>query len=172
MTRRLAGRPSLSPRRRSSRGRQSSPPSRSWGPHHRMTSSSSRSPSPKRHRTASTSPRRHDSRSSSPERGSHPYDSDIRLLRLRADNDDQHPASIHPRDSPDPGQSTSVDASQLSTEKVQKLLLISLLLQLSRTMRIPYLIVLQTNNWYPMSGTLLPLLQLSITANHWRLMDC
>ena len=38
-----------------------------------------------------------------------------------ADNDDQHPASTHPRDSPDPGQSTSVDASQLSAEKVQKL---------------------------------------------------
>ena len=130
MTRMLAGRPSLSPRRRSSshhqrsrrpsRGRQSSPPSRSRGPHRRMTSSSSRSPSPKRHRTASTSPRRHGSRSSSPERGSHPYDSDIRLLQLCADNDDQHPASTHPRDSPDPGQSTSVDASQLSTEKVQK----------------------------------------------------
>ena len=131
MTRRLAGRPSLSPRRRSSshhrrsrrpsRGRQSSPPSRSRGPHRRMTSSSSRSPSPKRHRTASTSPWRHGSRSSSPERGSHPYDSDIRLLRLRADDDDQHPASTHPSDSPDPGQSTSVDGSQLSAEKVQKL---------------------------------------------------
>ena len=131
MTRRLAGRPSLLPRRRSSshhwrsrrpsRGRQSSPPSRSRGPHCRMTSSSSRSPSSKRHRTASTSPRRHGSRSSSPERGSHPYDSDIRLLQLRADDDDQHPASTHPCDSPDPGQSTSVDGSQLSAEKVQKL---------------------------------------------------
>ena len=131
MTWRLAGRPSLSPRRcssshhwrsrRPSRGRQSSPPSRSRGPHHRMTSSSSRSPSPKRHRTASPSPQRHGSRSSSPERGCHPYDSDIRLLRLRADDDDQHPASTHPRDSPDPGQSTSVYASQLSEEKVQKL---------------------------------------------------
>ena len=130
MTRRLAGRPSLSPRRHSSShhrrsrrpswGRQSSPASRSRGPHCRMTSSS-RSPSPKRHRTASTSPRRHGSRSSSPERGSHPYDSDLCLLRLRADNDDQHPASTLPRDSPDPGQSTSVDASQLSAEKVQKL---------------------------------------------------
>ena len=131
MTRRLAGRPSLSPQRRSSshhrrsrwpsRGRQSSPPSRSRGPHHRMTSSSSRLPSPKRHRTASTSPRRPGSRSASPERDSHPYDSDIRLLRLRADDDDQHPASTHPRNSPDPGQSTSVNASLLSAEKVQKL---------------------------------------------------
>ena len=46
---------------------------------------------------------------------------DICLLRLCADDDDQHPASTHPRDSPDPGQSTSVDASQLSAEKVQKL---------------------------------------------------
>ena len=131
MTRRLAGRPSLSPSRHSSshhrrsrrpsRGRQSSPPSRSRGPHRRMTPSSSRSPSPKRHRTASSSPRRHGSWSSSPERGSHPYDSDIRLLRLHADDDDQHPASTHPRDSPEPGQSTSVDASQLSAEKGQKL---------------------------------------------------
>ena len=57
-------------------------------------------------------------------------------------------------------------------KKCRNFLLISLLLQLSRTMRIPYLIVLQTNNWYPMSGLLLPLLQLSITVNHWRLMDC
>ena len=56
MTRRLAGRPSLSPCRRSSshhrrsrrpsRGRQSSPPSHSRGPHRRMTLPSSRSPSP------------------------------------------------------------------------------------------------------------------------------
>ena len=71
MTRRLARRPSLSPRRRSSshhrrsrrpsRGRQSPPPSRSRDPHRRMTLSSSRSPSPKRHRTSSTSPRRHGS---------------------------------------------------------------------------------------------------------------
>ena len=131
MTRRLAGRPSLSPHRRSSshhrrsrrpsRGRQSSPLSRSRGPHHRMTSSSSRSPSPKRHRTDSTSPRRHDSRSSSPERDSHPYDSRHLPFETCVDDDDQHPASTHPRDSPDPGQSTSVDASQLSAEKVQKL---------------------------------------------------
>ena len=127
MTRRPAGRPSLSPRRRSSshhrrsRGRQSSPPSRSRDPHRRMTLSSSRSPSPKRHRNYSTSPRRHGSRSSSPERVSHPYDSDIRLLRLCADDDDQRPVSTHPRDSPDPEQSTPVDGSQLSAEKVQKL---------------------------------------------------
>ena len=55
--------------------------------------------------------------------------------------------------------------------KCRIFLLISLLLQLSRTMQILYLIVLQTN-WYPMSGLLLPLLQLSITVNHWRRMDC
>ena len=132
MTARLAGRPSPSPQRRSpshhrrsrgpSRGRQSSPPSRSRGPHHRRSSSSSRSPSPKRHRTDSISPRRHGSRSASLERDSHPYDSDIRLLRLRVDDDDQHPASTHPHNSPAPGQSTSVDASLLSAEKVQKLL--------------------------------------------------
>ena len=131
MTKRLAGRPSPSPQRRSpshhrrsrrpSRGRQSSPPSRSRDPHHRRSSSSSRSPSPKRHRTDSISPRRHGSRSASLERDSHPYDSDIRLLRLRVDNDDQHPASTHPRNSPAPGQSTSVDDSLLSVEKVQKL---------------------------------------------------
>ena len=80
MTRRLAGRPSLSPRwrspshrrsRRSSRGRQSSPPSRTRAPHRRPTLSSSRSPSPQGHRTCSMSPRRHRSRSSSPERVSH-----------------------------------------------------------------------------------------------------
>ena len=131
MTRRPAGHPSLSPRRRSSShhqrsrrpswGRQSSPPSRSRDPHRRMTLSSSRSPSPKRHRNYSTSPRRHGSRSSSPERVSHSYDSDIRLLQLRADDDDQRPVSTHPRDSPDPEQSTPVDGSQLSAEKVQKL---------------------------------------------------
>ena len=130
MTKRLAGRPSPLPQRRSShhrrsrgpsQGRQSSPPSRSRGPHHRRSSSSSRSPSPKRHRTDSISPRCHGSRSASLERDSHPYDSDIRLLRLRADDDDQHPASTHPLNSPDPGQSTSVDASLLSAEKVQKL---------------------------------------------------
>ena len=130
MTKRLAGRPSPSLQRRSphhrrscgpSRGRQSSPPSRSRGPHHRRSSSSSRSPSPKRHRTDSISPRRHGSRSPSLERDSHPYDSDIRLLRLRAEDDDQHPASTHPHNSPAPGQSTSVDDSLLSAEKVQKL---------------------------------------------------
>ena len=131
MIRRPAGRPSLSPRRRSpsshrrsrrpSRGRQSSPPSRSRGPHHRTTLSSTRSPSPQRHRNYSTSPRRHGSRSSSPQHVSHPYASDIRLVRLHADDDDQRPASTHPRDSPDPEQSPPVDGSQLSAEKVQKL---------------------------------------------------
>ena len=42
-------------------------------------------------------------------------------MRLWADDDDQHPASTHPRNSPAPGQSTSVDDSLLSAEKVQKL---------------------------------------------------
>ena len=129
MTKRLAGRPSLSPpwrssrrSRHSSRDCHSSPPPCSRGSHHRMSSSSSRSPSPKRSRTDSISPQRHASRSPSLERNTHPYDSDIRLLRLRADNDDdQYPASTHPRNSPEPGQSTSVDASILSAEKVQKL---------------------------------------------------
>ena len=129
MTKRLAGRPSPSPQRGSSRRSRhssrdchSSPPPRSRGSHHRMSSSSSRSPSPKRRRTDSISPQHHASRSSSLEHNTHPYDSDIRLLRLRADNDDdQYPASTHPRNSPEPGQSTSVDASILSAEKVQKL---------------------------------------------------
>ena len=132
MTKRLAGRPSPSPQQRSSphhrrsrhpsRDCHSSPPPRSRGPHHRMSSSLSRSPSPKRRRTDSILPQRHASRSASLERDTHPYDSDIRLLRLRADNDDeQYPASTHPRNSPEPGQSTSVDASILSAEKVQKL---------------------------------------------------
>ena len=129
ITKRLAGRPSPSPPRRSSRRSRhssrdchSSPPPRSRGSHHRMSSSSSQSPSPKRRRTDSISPQRHASWSSSLERNTHPYDSDIRLLRLRADNDDeQYPASTHPRNSPEPGQSTSVDASILSAEKVQKL---------------------------------------------------
>ena len=129
MTKRLAGRPSPSPPRRSSRRSchssrdcHSSPPPRSRGSHHRMSSSSSQSPSPKRRRTDSISPQRHASRSPSLEPNTHPYDSDIRLLRLRADNDDdQYPASTHQRNSPEPGQSTSVDASILSAEKVQKL---------------------------------------------------
>ena len=129
MTKRLAGRPSPLPLRRSSRRSRhssrdchSSPPPRSRGSHYRMSSSSSRSPSPKRRRTDSISPQCHGSRSPSLERNTHPYDSDIRLLRLRADNDDeQYPASTHPRNSPEPGKSTSVDASILSAEKVQKL---------------------------------------------------
>ena len=129
MTKRLAGRPSSLPPQRSSRRSRhssrdchSSSPPRSQGSHHRMSSSSSRSPSPKRRRTDSISPQRHASRSPSLERNTHPYDSDITLLRLRVDNDDdQYPASTHPRNSPEPGQSTSVDASILSAEKVQKL---------------------------------------------------
>ena len=131
MTRRLAGRPSLSPRRRSplphrqsrrsSRGRQSSPPSRTRAPHRRPTLLSSRSPSPQGHRTCSMSPRRHRFRSSSLERVSQPHASDIHLLRLHADDDDQRTANTHPRDSPEPEQSPPVDGSQLSAEKVQKL---------------------------------------------------
>ena len=64
---------------------------------------------------------RHDSRSLSRERGQHPYDSDIRLLRLRADSeDDRHIPSTHPRGSPEPEQSLVEDES-LSAAKVQKL---------------------------------------------------
>ena len=174
MTKRLAGRPSPSPQRRSphhrrsrwpSRGRQSSPPSRSRGPHHRRSSSSSRSPSPKRHRTDSISPWRHGSRSASLERDSHPYDSDIRLLRLRADDDDQHPASTHPRNSPAPGQSTSVDASLLSTEKVQKLF-DDLITPPALSHYADPIPDNASNNCYPMSARLLPLLQTTGTVNH------
>ena len=67
------------------------------------------------------SPRRQRSRSSSQERVSKPHASDIRLLRLRMDDDDQRTDNLHPRDSPAPEQSTHVDDSQLSAEKVQKL---------------------------------------------------
>ena len=67
------------------------------------------------------SPRHHRSRSSSPERVSQQHASDIHLLRLHADDDDQHTANTHPRDSPEPEQSPPVDGSQLSAEKVQKL---------------------------------------------------
>ena len=64
---------------------------------------------------------RRDSRSISRERGHHPYDSDIRLLRLRADtDDDRHIPSTHPRGSPEPEQSLVEDES-LSAAKVQKL---------------------------------------------------
>ena len=131
MTKRPAGRPSPSPPRRSSTHRRQSrhpsrdcpspPPPRSRGPHHRLSSSSSRSPSPKRPRTENTHSRRA-TRSVSQERGQHPYDKDIHLLRMRADNDDEHyPPSTHPRGSPEPGQSTSVDDADLSAAKVQKL---------------------------------------------------
>ena len=57
-------------------------------------------------------------------------------------------------------------------KKCRNFLLTSLLLQLSRTMRIPSRIVLQTNNWYPMSARVLPLLQPSRTVNRKRLTDC
>ena len=113
MTKRPAGRPSPSPPRRSSSHRR---------PHHRLSSSSSRSPSPKRPRTESISQSRRASRSVSRERGQHSYDTDIRLLRLRADTDDEHyPPSTHPCGSPEPGQSAFVDDAALSVAKVQKL---------------------------------------------------
>ena len=131
MPRRLAGRPSLSLHRRSptphrwsrrsSRGRQSSPPSRTRAPNRRPSLSSSRSPSPQGHRTCSMSLRRQRSRSSNQECVSKPHASDIRLLRLRLDDDDQRTDNLHPRDSPAPEQSTPVDDSQLSAEKMQKL---------------------------------------------------
>ena len=132
MTKRPAGRPSPSPpRRSSSHHRQSlhpsrdcsSPhPSRSRGPHHHhISSSSSRSPSPKRPRTESMSHSLRASRSVSRERGQHPYDTDIRLLRLRADtDDDRYPPSTHPRGSPEPDPSLVKDDA-LSAAKVQKL---------------------------------------------------
>ena len=132
MTKRPAGRPSPSPpRRSSSHHRQSrhpsrdcpSPhPSRSRGRHHHhLSSSSSRSPSPKRPRTESMSHSRRASRSVSRERGQHPYDTDIRLLRLRADtDDDRYPPSTHPRGSPEPDPSLVKDDA-LSAAKVQKL---------------------------------------------------
>ena len=86
-----------------------------------IISSYSRSPSPKRPRTGSVPHSRHDSRSLSRERGQHPFDSDIRLLRLRADSeDDRHIPSTHPRGSPEPEQSLVEDES-LSAAKVQKL---------------------------------------------------
>ena len=129
-TKRPAGRPSASPHRRSpSHHRQSRHPSRdSSSPHtsrfrgrHHLSSLYSRSPSPKRPRTGSVPHSRHDSRSLSRERGQHPFDSDIRLLRLRADSeDDRHIPSTHPRGSPEPEQSLVEDES-LSAAKVQKL---------------------------------------------------
>ena len=129
-TKRPAGRPSASPHRRSpSHHRQSRHPSRdSSSPHtsrfrgrHHLSSSYSRSPSPKRPRTGSVPHSRHDSRSLSRERGQHPFDSDICLLRLRADSeDDRHIPSTHPRGSPEPEQSLVEDES-LSAAKVQKL---------------------------------------------------
>ena len=124
-TRRLAGQPSLSPHRRSpashrrsrrsSWGRQSSPPLRTRAPNRHSSLSSSRSLSPQGRRTCMSSRRQH-SRSSSRDRISRPHAADQRLLRLRVDDGDQHP-----RDSPIPEQSNTVDDSQLSAEKVQKL---------------------------------------------------
>ena len=125
-TRRLAGHPSLSPRRRSpasqrrsrrsSWGRQSSPPLRTRAPNRHSSLSSSRSPSPQGRRSCSMSSRRQRSQSSSRDRISRPHAADQHLLRLRIDKGDEHQ-----RDSPIPEQSTKVDDSQLSAEKVQKL---------------------------------------------------
>ena len=125
-TRRLAGQPSLSPRRRSpaslrrsrrsSWGRQSSPPLWTRAPNRHSSLSSSRSPSPRGRRSCGMSSRRQRSRSSSRDRISRPHAADQHLLGLRIDDGDQHP-----RDSPIPEQSTTVDDSQLSAEKVQKL---------------------------------------------------
>ena len=125
-TRRLAGQPSLSPcrlspashrrSRRSSWGRQSSPPLRTRAPNRHSSLSSSRSPSPQGCRICSLSSRHQRSRSSSWDRISRPHAADQRLLRLRVDDGDQHP-----RDSPIPEESNTVDDSQLSAEKVQKL---------------------------------------------------
>ena len=67
------------------------------------------------------SPRRQRSRSSSQERVSKPHASDIRLLGLRVEDDDQRSDNHHPRDSPASEQSPPVDDSQLSAAKVQKL---------------------------------------------------
>ena len=128
MTKRLAGRPSPSPPRRSHSHRQSRHPSRDSSPptsrfrgRHHISSSSSRSPSPKRPRTERGTHSHRDSRSLSQERGTHPYDSNIRLLRLRADSEeDRHIPSSHPRGSPEPAQSIGEDDS-LSAAKVQKL---------------------------------------------------
>ena len=124
--RRLAGQPSLSPRRHSpasqrrsrwsSWGRQSSPPLRTRAPNRHSSLSSSRSPSPRGRRSCSMSSRRQRSRSSSRDRISRPHAADQHLLRLRIDDGDQHP-----HDFPIPEQSTKVDDSQLSAEKVQKL---------------------------------------------------
>ena len=125
-TRRLAGQSSLSPRRRSpasqrrsrrsSWGRHSSPPLRTRAPNRHSSLSSSRSPSPRGRRSCSVSSRRQRSWSSSRNRISRPHAADQHLLRLRIDDGDQHP-----RDSPIPEQSITVDDSQLSAEKVQKL---------------------------------------------------
>ena len=125
-TRRLAGQPFLSPQwrspashrrsRRSSWGRQSSPPLRTRAPNRHSSPSSSRSPSPQGRRSCSLSSRRQRSHSSSRDRISRPHAADQHLLRLRVDDGDQHPC-----DSPIPEQSTTVDDSQLSAEKVQKL---------------------------------------------------
>ena len=101
---------------RSSWGRQLSPPLRTRAPNRHSSLSSSRSPSPRGRRSCSLSSRRQRSQSSSRDRISRPHAADQHLLRLRVDDGDQHP-----RDSPIPEQSTTVDDSQLSAEKVQKL---------------------------------------------------
>ena len=125
-TKRLAGQPSLLPRWRSpashrrswrsSWGHQSSPPLRTRAPNRHSSQSSSRSPSPQGRRSCSLSSSRQRSQSPSWDLISRPHAADQRLLCLRVDDGDQHPS-----DSPIPEQSNTVDDSQLSAEKVQKL---------------------------------------------------
>ena len=85
-------------------------------PNRHSSLSSSRSPSPQGRRSWSLSSRCQRSRSSSQDLISRPHTADQHLLRLCVDDGDQHT-----RDSPIPEQSTIVDDSQLSAEKVQKL---------------------------------------------------
>ena len=125
-SRRLAAQPSLSPQRRSSAshrrsrwsswGRQSSPPLWTRAPNCHSSLSSSRSPSPRGRRSCSMSSRHQRSPSSGRDCISRPQAADQHLLHLCVHDGDQHP-----RDSPIPEQSTTVDDSQLSAEKVQKL---------------------------------------------------
>ena len=122
MTRRLAGQPSLSPRRRSpashrqsqrsSRGHQSSPPFRRRAPNRHCSLSSSRSPSPQGHRTCSSSSHNPCSRSASRDHISRLHKADQRLLRIR---EDQHPRDSRYRTN------QQLWMTQLSAEKVQKL---------------------------------------------------
>ena len=92
------------------------PPLWTRAPNRHSSLSSSRSPSPQGRRSCSLSSRHQRFRSFSRDCISRPHAADQHLLRLRVDDGDQHP-----HDSPIPEQSTTVDDSQLSAEKVQKL---------------------------------------------------